>query len=72
MTMKKVKFFPISSSRRRPGSSDFEYFWTPAFVGVTGFGTFYGFIFSFSEKKSDKTLHDTWKFRLDNTQNGNR
>jgi hypothetical protein len=42
--MKKVEFSPILSSRRRPGSSDFGYFWTPAFAGVTGFGTFYGFI----------------------------
>ena len=28
----------------QPGSSDFGYFWTPAFAGVTGFGAFYGFI----------------------------
>jgi hypothetical protein len=40
----KSRIIPILSSRRRPGSSDFGYFWTPAFAGVTGFGTFYGFI----------------------------
>jgi hypothetical protein len=44
MVSKKVLFVPLSSFRRKPESSYFKMFWTPASAGVTIGGTFYEFI----------------------------
>ena len=41
MVSQKVEKFSFPSFRRKPESSLSNRFWTPAFAGVTYFGTFY-------------------------------